>query len=78
MGGFAPPFYHRLSGKFMHGDDLNDVSLKPDLRMAEILKLINKYRASVPSAEKQLFCSSTTLMPASAMLFISSLTLSSV
>jgi multimeric flavodoxin WrbA len=33
-----------LSGKFMHGDDLKNVSLNPDPRMAEIPKLIEKYK----------------------------------
>jgi hypothetical protein len=33
-----------LSGEFMHGDDLNNVSLKLDPRMAEIPKLIIKYK----------------------------------
>ena len=33
-----------LSGKFMHADDLNNVSLKPDPRMAEIPKLVKKYK----------------------------------
>ena len=34
-----------LSGKFHHADDLKDVSLKPDPRMAEIPALIQKYKA---------------------------------
>lgn len=34
-----------LSGKFHHGDDLRDVSLKPDPRMAEIPALIEKYKS---------------------------------
>ena len=34
-----------LSGKFHHGDDLRDVSLKPDPRMAEIPVLIEKYKS---------------------------------
>jgi multimeric flavodoxin WrbA len=34
-----------LSGKFHHGDDLRDISLKPDPRMAEIPALIEKYRS---------------------------------
>ena len=33
-----------LSGKFMHADDLNNVSLKPDPRMAEIPELVKKYK----------------------------------
>jgi multimeric flavodoxin WrbA len=33
-----------LSGKFAHGDDLRERSLKPDPRMAEIPALIEKYR----------------------------------
>ena len=34
-----------LSGKFHHGDDLRDRSLKPDPRMAEIPALIEKYKS---------------------------------
>jgi hypothetical protein len=34
-----------LSGKFHHGDDLRDVSLKPDPRMTEIPVLIEKYKS---------------------------------
>jgi multimeric flavodoxin WrbA len=34
-----------LSGKFHHGDDLRNVSLNPDPRMAEIPALIEKYRS---------------------------------
>ncbi len=34
-----------LSGKFHHGDDLRDISLKPDPRMSEIPGLIEKYRS---------------------------------
>jgi hypothetical protein len=34
-----------LSGKFYHGDDLRDISLKPDPRMDEIPELIEKYRS---------------------------------
>jgi hypothetical protein len=34
-----------LSGKFHHGDDLRDISLKPDPRMAEIPALIEKYKS---------------------------------
>ncbi len=34
-----------LSGKFHHGDDMKDVSLKPDPRMAEIPALIEKYKS---------------------------------
>jgi multimeric flavodoxin WrbA len=33
-----------LSGKFMHGDDLKNVSLNPDPRMAEIPNLVKKYK----------------------------------
>jgi multimeric flavodoxin WrbA len=33
-----------LSGKFHHGDDLNNISLHPDPRMAEIPVLIEKYK----------------------------------
>jgi len=33
-----------LSGKFHHGDDLKNVSLKPDPRMSEIPLLIEKYK----------------------------------
>jgi multimeric flavodoxin WrbA len=34
-----------LSGKFHHGDDLRDVSLKPDPLMVEIPALIEKYKS---------------------------------
>ena len=34
-----------LSGKFHHGDDLKNISLKPDPRMAEIPALIEKYKS---------------------------------
>lgn len=34
-----------LSGKFHHGEDLKNASLKPDPRMAEIPKLIEKYKS---------------------------------
>jgi multimeric flavodoxin WrbA len=34
-----------LSGKFHHGDDMRDVSLKPYPRMAEIPALIEKYKS---------------------------------
>lgn len=34
-----------LSGKFHHGDDLKNASLKPDPRMGEIPKLIEKYKS---------------------------------
>jgi multimeric flavodoxin WrbA len=33
-----------LSGKFHHGDDLKNISLKPDPRMKEIPELIKKYK----------------------------------
>jgi len=45
-----------LSGKFYHADDLKNVSLKPDPRMAEIPALIEKYKSyltySKPIREK--------------------------
>jgi multimeric flavodoxin WrbA len=34
-----------LSGKFHHGDDLKDISLKPDPRMAEIPALKKRYKS---------------------------------
>ena len=34
-----------LSGKFNHGDDLKNISLKPDPRMHEISELIKKYKS---------------------------------
>ncbi len=34
-----------LSGKFHHGDDLKNISLKPHPRMAEIPELIKKYKS---------------------------------
>jgi len=34
-----------LSGKFHHGDDLKNISLKPDPRMSEIPGLIEKYKS---------------------------------
>lgn len=34
-----------LSGKFQHGDDLKNISLKPDPRMKEIPELIKKYKS---------------------------------
>jgi uncharacterized Zn finger protein (UPF0148 family) len=34
-----------LSGKFHHGDDLKNASLKPDPRMKEIPELIQKYKS---------------------------------
>lgn len=33
-----------LSGKFRHGDDLKNISLKPDPRMKEIPELVKKYK----------------------------------
>jgi uncharacterized Zn finger protein (UPF0148 family) len=33
-----------LSGKFQHGDDLKNISLKPDPRMGEIPELKKKYK----------------------------------
>jgi len=33
-----------LSGKFQHGDDLKNISLKPDPRMKEIPELVKKYK----------------------------------
>jgi hypothetical protein len=34
-----------LSGKFHHGEDLKNISLKPDPRMAQIPKLVEKYKS---------------------------------
>ncbi len=40
-----------LSGKFHHGDDLRERSLKPDPRMAEIPALIQKYKSYLKYAK---------------------------
>jgi hypothetical protein len=42
-----------LSGKFHHGEDLKNRSLKPDPRMAEIPELIRKYKSYLSYSKPQ-------------------------
>jgi hypothetical protein len=42
-----------LSGKFHHGEDLKNVSLKPDPRMREIPALLEKYRDYLKYSEPE-------------------------
>jgi len=42
-----------LSGKFQHGEDLKNISLKPDPRMKEIPELVKKYKAYLTYSKPQ-------------------------
>ncbi len=42
-----------LSGKFHHGDDLRNIALKPNPRMAEIPELIEKYKSYLTYSKPQ-------------------------
>lgn len=33
-----------LSGKFEHGDELNDIALKPNPKASELPKMLEKYK----------------------------------